>query len=246
MHIPHLARWFAFMLLVSLFGASAVAAQDEGEEGVGGVDSANFELGVGLYLANCDSLVEGTALFDLGDAELETDDFSGSDENEVAEGEGEDTSIEEDVGSEEEGDETNVAGAIGTSGDEATDSDRQVVVQEGAPLVWVASDEDAVFQVDLGELVTAPFAVAIRMTTQDEAADNGAAEGEGEGDFVACGEFGGAIAGDQIILPLESIGESGFSGIVVLTQTADQEATASVYLFGGSTDGGEESATPDA
>ncbi len=231
-------RWFAVLLMVSLLGGTRVAAAQEEGEGQDGVDPSNFEFGVGLYLTNCESLVEGTALFDLGDAELETNDFSNSDENEAADGEGEDeegTDIEGEVDTEEQGDETNVEGAIGSGEGEQADADRQIVVQEGAPLVWIAGSEDSAFQADLAELVTAPFAVAVRQSTQDEAATEGEdAEGEdAEGDFIACGEFGGAIAGNQIIIPLQSIMESEFSGIAILTQQGEQEVTASVYLFGG-------------
>ncbi len=246
MHTKLLVRLFAIMLMLGLFGGTqAMRAQEEGGD-------AGDELGVGLYLGNCESLVEGAALFDLGDVELETEEFGTGDENaeeggdenaeEGAEDEGE--SLEDELSQESGQDETDVEGAIGgDEGDEGEGgeaSDREVVVQEDSPPVYVSTG--STFEASLADLVEEPIAVAVRLDATDEAATEGSTEAAGgaEGEFVACGTFGGAVAGNQIIIPLVGIENDDFSGIAILEQTGDNESTASIYLFGGEDDGGEE------
>lgn len=218
----------AAMALTLGGGVTTGAAQD---------DALNNEFGLGLYLGNCDSLVAGAALFDLGDAELETEDFSGSDENadENADAEGD---LEGDLEGESSGDETDVEGAIGES-DDTTDSDSEVVVPAEALAVYVAGS--AGFSANLVELVDAPFAVAARRSAE------GSAEG-GEDEFVSCGEFGGAVAGNELIIPLEPVGDGGLSGIAILERGEEEgESLSSVYLFGGPIEdaGGDEESGED-
>jgi len=200
-------------------------AQDDGDEGVSAVDPSDVEFGVGLYLTDCDALVEGTALFDLGDAELATGDFGDADENSGNDRVG--TTLEEELNIEQEGDETDVEEAIGIGSDEPVDADRPIHVAGDVPLVWVANDQDVVFRADLASLITAPIAVAVRMNTQGEALEGDEDPGN---DFIACGEFGGAISGNQIILPLGPVNGSGISGIAALSQKDDERATANVFL----------------
>ncbi len=248
MRTRFVVRWFAALLLLGLFGLSQTARAQEGG------DAVNSELGAGLYLGNCDSLVEGAALFDLGDLELETESFENTDENE--EGSGEDDGegdLEDQINEESSEDETDVEGAIVGGEDdedegegETEQSDSEVVVQGDAPLVWVSTG--TTFAANLVELVDAPFAVAIRMDATDEA-DSEETGGE-DGEFLACGEFGGAVAGNQIIIPLTADDGSDFFGIVILARSENEgETTAAIYLVGESTqDGGDEDAeaTPDA
>lgn len=205
----------AAMALTMGGGVTTAVAQDE---------ALNNEFGVGLYLGNCDSLVAGAALFDLGDAELETEDFSGSDENADENGDDE-SDLEGDLEGESSGDETDVEGAIGESDDSDSDSDSEVVVPAEALAVYVAGSTG--FGANLVELVDAPFAVAARMGAE------GSAEG-GEDEFVSCGEFGGAVAGNELVIPLEPIGDEGLSGIAILERGEEEgESLSSVYLFGG-------------
>jgi len=242
MRTRFVVRWFAALLLLGLFGLAQTARAQEGG------DAVNSELGAGLYLGNCDSLVEGAALFDLGDLELETESFENTDENE--EGSGEDDGegdLEDQINEESSEDETDVEGAIVGGEDdedegegETEQSDSEVVVQGDAPLVWVSTG--TTFAANLVELVDAPFAVAIRMDATDEA-DSEETGGE-DGEFLACGEFGGAVAGNQIIIPLTADDGSDFSGIVILARSENEgETTAAIYLVGESTqDGGDEDA----
>ncbi|MBA3414180.1 MAG: hypothetical protein H0U10_03020 [Chloroflexia bacterium] len=232
-----LVRCSVAALTIGLFGGvQAGGAQDE-------QDSVGNEFGVGLYLGNCDSLVAGAALFDLGDAELETDDFSMSDENEgEGEGEGEGTDLEGQLEEESGGDETDVESAIGSEDEEGEEdedtesSDSEVVVQGDVIPVYVSETDG--FEANLADLVDAPFAIAIRESAQDEAESEGDDSENGE-DFVACGEFGGAVAGDRIIIPLRGLGDGGFGGIAILSSGEDEgQSTASVYLFGESTGSG--------
>ena len=229
MKVNGFVRAFAALLMFSLFGTTQLAQAQQG-----GDEQQKTELGVGLYLATCDSLTEGTALFALGDAELETDEFARADENEA-----DAQTLEDELEQESTGDDTAVEKALGIGEDEdegdAPDSDREVVVQENAPLVWVSTQ--AVFQADLVELVESPFVVAVRGDTQLET--------EGEDSFLACGGFGGAVAGNQMIIPLQEANGSGFSGIAILEQTGENESTASIYVSGGSIqDAAEATATP--
>jgi len=133
--------------------------------------------------------------------------------------------------------------------DTAEQSDSEVVIQGDAPLVWV--NTSTAFAADLVELVDAPFAVAIRMDATDEAESE--ETGGEDGEFVACGEFGGAVAGNQIIIPLQALDGADFYGIVILARGENEgETTAAIYLVGESTrDGDDEDAegteaTPDA
>jgi hypothetical protein len=235
MKVKVLARTFAALLMFGLFGATQLAHAQQG-----GDDQQKTELGVGLYLATCDSLVEGTALFSLGDAELETDDFAQSDENEA-----DAQTVEDELEQESDGDDTAVEAALGIGQDgeegDVPPSDREVVVQENAPLVWVSTQ--AAFQANLVELVESPFVVAIRGDAQLEAETT-----DGEGDFLACGGFGGAVAGNQVIIPLQEANGSGFSGIAILEQTGENESTASVYVYGNEAPGGsgQDAATPQS
>ncbi len=225
-------RLLAALLMVVLFGGSRAVGAQEG----GGADN---EFGVGLYLGNCDSLVGGAALYDLGDAELETEQFQNADENTPV-GEGQDTNLEDDLEEESE-DETDVEQAV-EGGDDEGDSDREVVVPGDAADVYVSLD--APFGANLVDLVDAPFAVAIRESAEDEAETGG----EGEANFVACGEFVGAVAGNQIVIPLDALNESEFRGIAILERgESEDEGTASIYLFGPQGQGqGQGEATPAA
>ncbi|MDP9370625.1 MAG: hypothetical protein M3Q03_20555 [Chloroflexota bacterium] len=209
-------RLIAVLSMVVLFGGSRAVGAQEG----GGADN---EFGVGLYLGNCDSLVGGAALYDLGDAELETEQFQNADEN-TQEGEGQDTNLEDQLDEETE-DATDVEQAV-EGGDDEGDSDREVVVPGDAPDVYVSLD--APFGANLVDLVDAPFAVAIRESAEDEAET-----GEDEANFVACGEFVGAVAGNQIVIPLDTLNESEFRGIAILERgESEDESSASIYLFG--------------
>jgi len=224
MRLSHVTRGVAAaMMLGGLSLATTVQAQD---------DSADNELSVGLYLGDCDNLVEGAALYDLGDAELETESFSDADEN--SDGSTPDADLEDEIDEESDGDETD------PQGDSGDNSDEEVVVQGDQPLVWVA--QDAAFSADLVDVVDAPFAIAVRSSADDSADDSD--------DFVACGEFGGAVAGDELIIPLIETENSGYAGVVILSQGGEGEASASTYLYnremGQSEDesGAEDDATP--
>jgi hypothetical protein len=217
----------ALLLTMVAGGSRAGAAQDD-------VDEGRFEFGVGLYLSNCDSLVEGTALFDLGDAELATEDFENTDENDedTDESAEEDGDLEDEIEQESSGDETDVEEAIGSE-DENDESenvesgDEEVVTPADALAVYV-SISDA-FDANLADLVDAPFAVAVRMGTEGEADT----DGEGGNDFIACGEFGGAVAGNEIVIPLEALNDSGISGVAILARgEGEDESFARTYLFG--------------
>lgn len=230
--VRHMKRSRSRRIVVVLLFVAVVAegsggrAQEDDGQGDSAVDLSGVEFGVGLYLTDCDALVEGTALFDLGDAELATGDFSDADEN--SGNDREETTLEEDLTTGRDGDETDVEEAIGIGSNEPVDADRPIHVAGDVPLVWVANDQDVVFHADLASLITAPIAVAVRMNTQGEALE--ADEDSGD-DFVACGEFGGAISGNQIILPLGPVNGSGISGIAALSQRDDEQATAVVFLI---------------
>ena len=233
------SRLLAAALMLGLFGGTqAVRAQDEGGE----QDTVDNEFGVGLYLGNCDSLVAGAALYDLGDVELETESFENQDENAGSADEEEGPDLEEELEEESSGDETDVEAAIGEEGSgEASgeSSDEEVVIQGDVIPVYISTGD--AFGASLVDLVDAPFAVAVRESSQDEAETEGAEEGN-DG-FIACGEFGGAVAGDEIVIPLQALGEGGFTGIAILSQ-GEEESVASVYLFGQATamdDSGDES-----
>lgn len=213
MKLSHVTRSVtAAMMLGGLSLATTVSAQDEGSA------ELQSELGVGLYLGNCDNLVSGAALYDLGDAELETEDFSNADEN--TDESSPEADLEDELDDESSGDETD------PTGDSGDTSDEEVVVQGDAPAVWVSQDSG--FEADLVDIVDAPFAIAIRTSADDSADDTD------DSDFVACGEFGGAVAGDEIIIPLVERENSGYYGIAILS-TGDEEgqSTGSIYLFNG-------------
>ncbi len=213
MKLSHVTRGVAAaMMLGGLSIATTVNAQDEGS------DELQSELGVGLYLGNCDNLVSGAALYDLGDAELETEDFSNTDEN--TDDSSPEADLEDELDDESSGDETD------PTGDSGDTSDQEVVVQGDAPAVWVSQDSG--FEADLVDVVDAPFAIAIRTSADDSADDTD------DSDFVACGEFGGAVAGDEIIIPLVERENSGYYGIAILS-TGDEEgqSSGSIYLFNG-------------
>ena len=216
MKLSHVTRGVAAaMMLGGLSIATTVNAQDEGS------DELQSELGVGLYLGNCDNLVSGAALYDLGDAELETEDFSNSDENtDDSSSEEDETDLEDELEDESSGDETD------PTGDSGDTSDQEVVVQGDAPAVWVSQDSG--FEANLVDIVDAPFAIAIRTSADDSADDTD------DSDFVSCGEFGGAVAGDEIVIPLVERENSGYYGIAILS-TGDEEgqSTGSIYLFNG-------------
>ncbi|CAA9572602.1 MAG: hypothetical protein AVDCRST_MAG19-2950 [uncultured Thermomicrobiales bacterium] len=224
MHTRTSTRLLAASMALTLCGGAttAAAAQNEG----GGNEGADNEFGIGLYLGNCDSLVAGAALYDLGDAELETEDFGNADEN-ADENAQEGTDLEGELEDESAGDETDVEGALEGGQDENTgdNSDEEVVTPADALAVYVASG--ATFGANLVELVDAPFAVAARRGADDSA--DGA-----EDEYVSCGEFGGAVAGNEIVIPLEGLGDGGLNGIAILERgEGDGESAASVYLFGG-------------
>ncbi len=240
MKVGALVRWFAALLMLGFVGLMPAAAWEDGEGEVGS------EYGVGLYLGNCDSLVAGAALFDLGNAELETEVFENADEN-LSDGDDAGSDVEDVIEDESSGDETAVEDAIGGGADpgeesDNDDSDQEVVVQDDSILIWVSIDEP--FGADLAKLVEAPFAVAVRDDAADPAETGDAAE-VGES-FIACGTFGGAVAGNQLVISLRPLGESRFTGVAILERgEADGEGVASVYLFrdreGGAVTGAEAS-----
>lgn len=226
-------RLFAVLLMLGLFGG-VQSARAQGEP----ANMADNEYGVGLYLGNCESLVEGAALYDLSDAELETENFEGADENATATAD-EGTDLEGELEEESSGDETDVEAAIEGTSESGQGSDEEVVVQDDTFLVWVASS--STFGANLVDLIDAPFAVGIRMSA-DDSADT---EGEDGASFVACGEFGGAVAGNEIVIPLRAIEDSGFSGVAILERgESEGESNASIYLFREATD--EERSGDDA
>ncbi len=211
MKLSSVTRGVAAAMMLGGMSLATASAQDSG-----GSNDIDNELGVGFYLGNCDNLVGGAALFDLGNAELETENFSNTNENSADPGTP-DTTLEDQVDEESSGDSTDVQGNNSDNGDSS------VVVQGDQPPVWASLDES--FDGNLADLVDAPFAVAVRFSADDTASED-------DSDFIACGEFGGAVAGDEIIIPLVETDNSGYAGVAILRASDDQSSsTASVYLF---------------
>jgi hypothetical protein len=48
--------------------------------------------------------------------------------------------------------------------------------------------------------------------------------------YVACGEIGGIVNDDQLVIALHSVDESGYTGIALLTKDGDGNADVTVYL----------------
>jgi len=67
--------------------------------------------------------------------------------------------------------------------------------------------------------------------------------------YIACGNIGGMMIGDNLVIGLETLNDSGYSGVAVLTATGDQ-TQVTVYigegLSGGDEGAAEEEATPEA
>jgi len=56
--------------------------------------------------------------------------------------------------------------------------------------------------------------------------------------YIACGNIGGTMYGDNLVIGLETLNDSGYSGVAVLTATGDQ-TQVTVYLGEGLSGGGE-------
>lgn len=61
--------------------------------------------------------------------------------------------------------------------------------------------------------------------------------------YVACGEIGGVIEDDKLVIALHPVDDSGFSGIAVLSEN-DGNVEVEIFLIEPGTDGGTPASTP--
>jgi hypothetical protein len=61
--------------------------------------------------------------------------------------------------------------------------------------------------------------------------------------YIACGDIGGVVVDDKLVIALHPLNDSGYSGIAILEKDGDDKVKVEVYL---SEPGGESDATPVA
>lgn len=64
--------------------------------------------------------------------------------------------------------------------------------------------------------------------------------------YIACGDIGGVVFGDdddEMVIGLHPVGDSGFSGIAVLDADDDDEVDVEVYMSAPATEGGNDGTT---
>ena len=246
-------RLFAAALMVVLFGGSQVLAQevqtDFGEE-----------LPVGLYEGTCGELPNPQDIPFVGEADLLTfpaeafedidsisdvADQAGNEEigeeEEVFNDEDADQIFEDDeeeeLAEEEEEDEELEDIEVGLQDEEEDededdeDDELEVVIGRSIPVWGIGESLD----VELDNVVETQFAIVVL------------ASEEAGGSILACGEFGGAVAQDQIVVPLLPVENSGLFGSVALAQgqaEGDEEVVFLGYFYQGT--GEQTQATPQS
>lgn len=64
--------------------------------------------------------------------------------------------------------------------------------------------------------------------------------------YIACGDIGGVVYdddGNEMVIGLHPVGDSGYSGLAVLNEDGDSEVDVEVYLVGTVTDTAEDDST---
>lgn len=66
--------------------------------------------------------------------------------------------------------------------------------------------------------------------------------------YIACGDIGGVVFddGDEMVIGLKPVGDSGYSGIAMLSSDDDDEVDVEVYLSGPVSDGSTDETTVEA
>ena len=101
--------------------------------------------------------------------------------------------------------------------------------QEGTAPSVAVSASTTVVETTLDDLLTEPHAVNVHMSADDM------------GTYVACGDIGGVVVDDELVIGLTELNDSGLSGIGILTDS-DEGLEVSFYL----TQSGDAGATPTA
>ena len=129
----------------------------------------------------------------------------------------------------------NVAPRGAGEDDDDTDDDSAYRGAEGAAAGLVSETE---VEAALDDILAAPHAVNVHASEQDI------------GTYVACGELGGVVVDDELIVGLRPLNGSGLAGIAVLEDDDDGETEVTVYLAavgeGGSAPSAAASAAPSA
>jgi hypothetical protein len=239
-HSFPVVRLFAVMLMLAFaFVAAPRASGQELETDLG------EELEVTIHLGGCDTTPESEEeFFEVDEAELITFEASAfediediddldDDEDEDEDDEEDDEEDEEDFfGDEDEGDDPEEVvdededdeddedvedvdvGLTEEDGDDEDDLD-VVVGQQNA--VWAFGEE---LDLDIEDLLEEEFAIAVH------------APSETIGQVLACGEFGGAVTEEQVVIPLLAQGDSGVFGVVAIQQgSQDDEIVLLGYVF---------------
>jgi hypothetical protein len=117
---------------------------------------------------------------------------------------------------------------IGSS-EEATDEEERQV--EGtitaAPVLTSTSEE---IEVAFDDLLETSHSVTVHLSQDDLQT------------YLACGEIGGVVDEDQLVVALHAVDGSDYNGIAILAKDGDGNADVTVYLAGPS----ESDSTPDA
>ena len=98
----------------------------------------------------------------------------------------------------------------------------------GAPVLWTTPTQ---IEANLDDLLAQPHAFAVHQSP------------EAFGTIIACGEIGGQIQDDQLVIALRSVGNSGYAGIAILKRD-DDNIESNAYVFSQVTAGGQLPATP--
>lgn len=66
--------------------------------------------------------------------------------------------------------------------------------------------------------------------------------------YIACGDIGGVVFddGEELVMGLHPVGDSGFSGIVFLSRDGDDEVDVEIYMVGLPTDSSDDGTTVEA
>lgn len=87
------------------------------------------------------------------------------------------------------------------------------------------------------EMLGAPHAIVVHES--DDAMEN----------YIACGDIGGVVFdddGEDMVIGLKPVGDSGYSGIAMLSSDDDNEVDVEVYLSGPATDAVDDGSTVEA
>ena len=114
--------------------------------------------------------------------------------------------------------------------DSSEEEDRQVEGTLTAAPVLTSNSEDLDLSFD--DMLAESHSVTVHLSDDDLQT------------YVACGEIGGLVVDDQMVIALHEVDGSGYNGIAMLAKDGDGNVDVTIYLAGPAATDSESDATP--